>query len=171
MTLLRQEGWTRWPTEVLSNPYHSVILWFCGLRCGHLLRRGPPHGLQGNLRSSTWSTSSPPCVLQAPWCLQDCFSHSFSSLLTLLPIISSALVWRLSILTQNILSLHSRYGRINYHLICESWVVNGQKRISFQFQTFPSISSPCYSPRKSTNNIIEEHGPFILFYLLTNLVQ
>ena len=27
MTLLRQEGWTRWPTEVPSNPYHSVILW------------------------------------------------------------------------------------------------------------------------------------------------
>ena len=25
-TLLRQEGWTRWPTEVPSNPY---ILWFC----------------------------------------------------------------------------------------------------------------------------------------------
>ena len=23
------EGWTRWPTEVPSNPYHSVILWFC----------------------------------------------------------------------------------------------------------------------------------------------
>ena len=22
-------GWTRWPTEVPSNPYHSVILWFC----------------------------------------------------------------------------------------------------------------------------------------------
>ena len=29
MTLLQQEGWTRWPTEVPSNPYHSVILWFC----------------------------------------------------------------------------------------------------------------------------------------------
>ena len=27
MTLLRWEGWTRWPTEVSSNPYHSVILW------------------------------------------------------------------------------------------------------------------------------------------------
>ena len=27
MTLLRQGGWTRWPTEVPSNPYHSVILW------------------------------------------------------------------------------------------------------------------------------------------------
>ena len=26
-TLLRQEGWTRWPTEVPSNPYYSV--WFC----------------------------------------------------------------------------------------------------------------------------------------------
>ena len=24
-----KEGWTRWPTEVPSNPYHSVILWFC----------------------------------------------------------------------------------------------------------------------------------------------
>jgi len=23
-------GWTRWPTEVPSNPYYSVILWFCG---------------------------------------------------------------------------------------------------------------------------------------------
>jgi len=22
-------GWTRWPTEVPSNPQHSVILWFC----------------------------------------------------------------------------------------------------------------------------------------------
>ena len=29
MTLLRQEGWTRWPTEVPSNSEHSVILWFC----------------------------------------------------------------------------------------------------------------------------------------------
>ena len=29
MTLLRQGGWTRWPTEVPSKPYHSVILWFC----------------------------------------------------------------------------------------------------------------------------------------------
>jgi len=27
VTLLRQEGWTRWPTEVPSNPDHSVILW------------------------------------------------------------------------------------------------------------------------------------------------
>ena len=27
MTLLRQGVWTRWPTEVPSNPYHSVILW------------------------------------------------------------------------------------------------------------------------------------------------
>ena len=30
-TLLWQGGWTRWPTEVPSNPYHSVILWFCEL--------------------------------------------------------------------------------------------------------------------------------------------
>ena len=30
--MLRQEGWTRWPTEVPSNPYHSVILWFCDLQ-------------------------------------------------------------------------------------------------------------------------------------------
>ena len=22
-------SWTRWPTEVPSNPYHAVILWFC----------------------------------------------------------------------------------------------------------------------------------------------
>ena len=29
MTLLRQGDWTRWPTEVPSNPYYSVILWFC----------------------------------------------------------------------------------------------------------------------------------------------
>ena len=29
MTLLRQGGWTRWPTEVPSNRYYSVILWFC----------------------------------------------------------------------------------------------------------------------------------------------
>ena len=29
MTLLWQEGWISWPTEVTSNPYHSVILWFC----------------------------------------------------------------------------------------------------------------------------------------------
>jgi len=27
VTLLRQEGWTRWPTEVPANPYDSVILW------------------------------------------------------------------------------------------------------------------------------------------------
>ena len=27
VTLLQQGGWTRWPTEVPSNPYHSVILW------------------------------------------------------------------------------------------------------------------------------------------------
>ena len=26
MTLLQQGGWTRWPTEVPSNPYYSVIL-------------------------------------------------------------------------------------------------------------------------------------------------
>ena len=26
--LLQQEGWTRWPAEVPSNPYYSVILWF-----------------------------------------------------------------------------------------------------------------------------------------------
>ena len=26
VTMLWQEGWTRWPTEVPSNPYHSVIL-------------------------------------------------------------------------------------------------------------------------------------------------
>ena len=29
VTLLWQGLWTRWPTEVPSNPYHSVILWFC----------------------------------------------------------------------------------------------------------------------------------------------
>jgi len=28
VTLLRRGGWTRWPTEVPSNPYYSVILWF-----------------------------------------------------------------------------------------------------------------------------------------------
>ena len=28
VTLLRQGGWTGCPTEVPSNPYHSVILWF-----------------------------------------------------------------------------------------------------------------------------------------------
>ena len=27
VTLLWQGGWTRWSTEVPSNPYHSVILW------------------------------------------------------------------------------------------------------------------------------------------------
>ena len=31
VTLLGQGGWTRWPTEVPSNPYDSVILWFCEL--------------------------------------------------------------------------------------------------------------------------------------------
>ena len=31
MTLLQQGGWTRWPTEVPSNPELSVILWFQGL--------------------------------------------------------------------------------------------------------------------------------------------
>ena len=31
VTLLRQGGWTRWPTEVPSNPYYSVILWFCAV--------------------------------------------------------------------------------------------------------------------------------------------
>jgi len=29
VTLLWRGGWTRWPTEVPSNPYYSVILWFC----------------------------------------------------------------------------------------------------------------------------------------------
>jgi len=29
VTLLRQGGCTRWPTEVPSNPYYSVTLWFC----------------------------------------------------------------------------------------------------------------------------------------------
>ena len=28
VTLLQQGGWTRWPTEVPSNPERSVILWF-----------------------------------------------------------------------------------------------------------------------------------------------
>ena len=28
VTLLRQGGWTRWPTDVPSNHNHSVILWF-----------------------------------------------------------------------------------------------------------------------------------------------
>jgi len=32
LTLLRRGGWTRWPTEVPSNPYYSVILWFCAER-------------------------------------------------------------------------------------------------------------------------------------------
>jgi len=32
VTLLRQGGWTGWPTEVPSNPDHSVILWFMGRR-------------------------------------------------------------------------------------------------------------------------------------------
>jgi len=31
VTLLRQGVWTRWPTEVPSNPYYSVILWFLEL--------------------------------------------------------------------------------------------------------------------------------------------
>ena len=31
VTLLWQEGWTGWPTEVPSNPDHSGILWFCNL--------------------------------------------------------------------------------------------------------------------------------------------
>ena len=30
-----QGDWTGWPTEVPSNPYHSVILWFCGI-CGEV---------------------------------------------------------------------------------------------------------------------------------------
>ena len=30
--LLRQGDWTRWPTEVPSNPYHSVILWEAGIQ-------------------------------------------------------------------------------------------------------------------------------------------
>ena len=32
-------GWTRWPTEVPSKPYYSVILWFCDF---------PPHLLYLN---------------------------------------------------------------------------------------------------------------------------
>jgi len=28
VTLVRQGSWTGWPTEVPSNPYHSMILWF-----------------------------------------------------------------------------------------------------------------------------------------------
>jgi len=28
-------GWTRWPTEIPFNPYHSVILWFCDFVCKH----------------------------------------------------------------------------------------------------------------------------------------
>jgi len=27
VTLLRQGGWTGWPTEGPANPYYSVILW------------------------------------------------------------------------------------------------------------------------------------------------
>ena len=33
LTLLWQEGWTRWPTEVPSNPYYSVILWLLVFDC------------------------------------------------------------------------------------------------------------------------------------------
>ena len=35
VTLLLQEGWTRWPTEVPSNRYRSVIPCFCDLACSH----------------------------------------------------------------------------------------------------------------------------------------
>ena len=33
--LLWQGGWTRWSPEVPSNPYHSVILWFCDFPRNH----------------------------------------------------------------------------------------------------------------------------------------
>jgi len=41
--LLRQGVWTRWPTEVPSNPYHSVILWFCGPYWVHGRGQTGPH--------------------------------------------------------------------------------------------------------------------------------
>ena len=46
MTLLRQEGWTRWPTEVPSNPYYSVI--FCDILRLHPLAasQAKPPGAQ-----------------------------------------------------------------------------------------------------------------------------
>ena len=52
VTLLRQEGWTRWPTEVPSNPYHSVILWFCDHHWCIRAWPRPSHGLGPSLLRS-----------------------------------------------------------------------------------------------------------------------
>ena len=61
VTLLRQEGWTKWPTEVPSNPCHSVILWKCqskGFAQGGVWqcwggKVGGPQGLSGACHYNT----------------------------------------------------------------------------------------------------------------------
>ena len=55
-TLLRQEGWTRWPTEVPSKPYHSVILW--QRVCLKFHSPAPP-----DRESDIWRVPACPCFL------------------------------------------------------------------------------------------------------------
>ena len=58
VTLLQQEGWTRWPTEVPSNPYYSVILFSASRFCG----------AGAVLTQSAWHLSAVSSVAdQAPW--------------------------------------------------------------------------------------------------------
>lgn len=53
-----------------------VFLWAAGAQ---LLLHGLPHGLQGKLRSGSWSPPAPPLSLTLV-SLQTCFSHIFSLL-------------------------------------------------------------------------------------------
>ena len=67
MTLLRQAGWTRWPTEVPSNPYHSVILWFPHQHKRALL--GTPSvpqasEIEPDTCGSWWCTTAFSCITQ-----------------------------------------------------------------------------------------------------------
>ena len=80
MTLLRQGGWTRWPTEVPSNPYYSVILWSV-----ILWKRAPEER-----PSSTGGGYQDPCKLEynlSPWLrsIPNIFTPRFLSSIGFIP--------------------------------------------------------------------------------------
>ena len=53
VTLLRQEGWTRWPAEVPSNPERSVILWVAASSLMAAWTAGPSASAAGSLWGGT----------------------------------------------------------------------------------------------------------------------
>ena len=66
VTLLQQEGWTRWPTEVPSNPYHSVILWLLSDGAQHAFRLSEKLSFQAKFKfpqlitQNNWQQQKPP---------------------------------------------------------------------------------------------------------------